>query len=689
MSVINFIRSFSVPDSKCQVGNLPIDLKKTNVRELLDLKVLIEYCKMEGQFSNLLERLPLLLTADGQLRVFDANNPVYRSKFSDLFPRKANLFVHADVVYNLPAIDELPERQVMQRFTVEALNQHFRDIFPDRMRGVSEHVPWVFPQDGPLSKKWFQRLWYFLQNHATSNVNNTTVSLSVLGVWPIIPTTSDKLVTINNGKTVLDATHRSTDSAQGKHIREILEKLSCPTLNTDITVKKSPKQTPGFLSSTLGRIMPMFSVSTVASPTDESHITDQYVAQPHHVRDVLQVLDFIRRTSSLVTSMLAPCDLRAVLSFVQDDLVNLTIQDATILKNLPFYMGIDGNHFSLSQYTCSVLIPDGVPTSEIVKLQFHTGCLFLNPTSAAALHSLYKWLGVGVELSFTEFYCKYIIPRFQIFSRESQISYLTHIKNDVLPCLLIGGAKRKVFVNFLIGSLCIPGEDGVLHYAQEFHDPRNEVFKIMLKDNSDHFPPSPFQSPEWLEFLCEIGMKTRVEENQFLEFCEKIAADAFRDPVPNVEKSKALVRYLFDNQHLRSESFLCSLSSIRFIAFEKVESSLLLLHKQFQCNTTEDDPPFVQFFDAVPWKYHVLTWTSTQLLPLWAQPGMELLRYLGVQEVPSVESIVSHLQNLSCTLAEICGRDEVLPQPLLLKNIMESIYKGLSTELECSDKRCF
>ena len=667
MSVINFIRSFSVPDSKCQVGNLPIDLKKTNVRELLDLKVLIEYCKMEGQFTTLLERLPLLLTADGQLRVFDADNPVYRSKFSDLFPRKANLFVHADVVYNLPTIDELPERQVMQRFTVEALNQHFRDIFPDRMRGVSEHVPWVFPQDGPLSKKWFQRLWYFLQNHATSNVNNTTVSLSVLGVWPIIPTISDKLVTINNGKTVLDATHRSTDSAQGKRIREILEKLSCPTLNTDITVKKSPNH-------------------PIASPTDESHITDHYVAQPHHVRDVLQVLDFIRRTSSLVSSMLAPCDLRAVLSFVQDDLDNLTIQDATMLKNLPFYMGIDGNHFSLSQYTCSVLIPDGVPTSEIVKLQFHTGCLFLNPISAAALHSLYKWLGVGVELSFTEFYCKYIIPRFQIFSRESQISYLTHIKNDVIPCLQIGSAKRKVFVNFLIGSLCIPGEDGVLHYAQEFHDPRNEVFKIMLKDNSDHFPPSPFQSPEWLEFLCEIGMKTRVEENQFLEFCEKIAADAFRDPVTNVEKSKALVRYLFDNQHLRSESFLCSLSSIRFIASEKVESSLLLLHKQFQCNTTEDNPPYVQFFDAVPWKYHVLAWTSTQLLPLWAQPSMELLRYLGVQEVPSVESIVSHLQNLSCTLAEICGRDEVLPQPLLLKNIMESIYKGLSTELECSDK---
>ena len=107
-----------MPNSKCQIGNLPIDLKKTDVREILDLKVLIDYCKIEEQFPNLLERLPLLLTADGELRVFDANNPVYRSKFSDLFPGKANLFVHPDVVYSLPEIEKLPERQVMKRFTV-------------------------------------------------------------------------------------------------------------------------------------------------------------------------------------------------------------------------------------------------------------------------------------------------------------------------------------------------------------------------------------------------------------------------------------------------------------------------------------------------------------------------------------------------------------------------------------------
>ena len=670
-TVINFIRSYSIPTSNCQIGNLPMQLKETSIRELLDIRVLIDYCKMEEEFPKLLEGLPLSLTADGLLRVFDSNNPVYLTKFSDLFPRNANIFVHPDIVFSLPKVDNLPEKRVMQRLTVRALNQHLPAIFPADMKGASGHVSWKYPENGPLSKKWFQRLWEFLQSNATSDLKDTEMCLSFLGVWPIIPTTNNRLVTINNGKTVLDATRRSTDGVQGKRIREILEKLNCPILNTDITVKKSSSLTPSFVSST--------------STDDISDMTDIYVTQPHNVQDVLQLLSFMKRMSSLDTSQLSTDDMRAVLSFVQDDLDNLTLQDAAILKNLPFYMGIDGSHFSLSEYTYFAVIPHGVPTKEIAKLQRNTGCVFLHPISAATFNQLYKWLGVGVEITFAEFYKKYIIPRFKIFSRETQIAYLTHIKDEVLPLLSVGSSKRKEFLDFLIGSLCIPSEDCVLHYAREFHDLRNEVFKVMLENNSDHFPPPPFQSVQWLDFLSEIGMKTRVEENQFLGFCEHVAAHGSLDFVTNEPKSKVLVSYLFENEHLRSEAFLCSLSSIKFIASEKVESSLLSLHKQFNCNTTEDQPLFVQFFDAVPWKYHVLTWTSTQLLPSWAQPGEKLLRYLGVQEVPSVESIITHLQNLSGTFAGICKRDEVLPQPSLLKKIMESIYQALNTELSCRE----
>ena len=37
------------------------------------------------------------------------------------------------------------------------------------MRGLTEHVAWVFPDSGLLSKEWLQRLWDFLENHPKSD----------------------------------------------------------------------------------------------------------------------------------------------------------------------------------------------------------------------------------------------------------------------------------------------------------------------------------------------------------------------------------------------------------------------------------------------------------------------------------------------------------------------------------------
>lgn len=54
----------------------------------------------------MLEGLPLLLTADGLLRKFDSNKPVYRSAFSDLFADRADLFVHPEFVDELRTCQE-------------------------------------------------------------------------------------------------------------------------------------------------------------------------------------------------------------------------------------------------------------------------------------------------------------------------------------------------------------------------------------------------------------------------------------------------------------------------------------------------------------------------------------------------------------------------------------------------------
>lgn len=678
-NVIEFIRTFADPKSQCVIGDLPANVSETTMNSIVDLKMLLEYCKMEEKFPKIMQGLPLLVTADDSLRVFDVNNPVYRSKFSDLFPLNADLFVHQDLVSYIPNIECLPEDRVMMPLTVESVNKHLPLIFPEHMRGKSEHISFKYPEYGALSRKWFQRLWLFLQKYTSPGA-----SLSVLGSWPIIPTVNEKLVTIHNGKTVLDTTPRRNETAQAKHVRDILEKLDCPRLNTEITMNKNLAPPSQGIFSTVSNFFERFGLSSNAT-NDGERVTDQYVSQPHNVGDVLQVLDFMRMKEELDISILTKEDLRTILSFAQNDLENLECKHAVILKRLPIHLGIDGSYFSLSQYAHSCVIPQGVPTEEIARLQRHTDCIFLDAMSSTLLPELYNWLKVGVEISLVDFYKNHIIPNFHIFSRESQESYLKHIKNDVL--LSCNFRNKKIFTDVMTDSLLIPGDDNQLHYARTFYDPRNKVFKAMLNEDSIYFPPKLFHTDDWLDFLCEIGMKTKVEENQFLEFCNQVAACASYDREVSEKKSKNLLSYFFENDHLRGKAFMSSLSSIRFIASEKVEMSYLSLHKQYECTSADCQPPFVKFFDAVPWEYRALSWTSAQLLPEECVLKKELLCYLGSQEIPSVKTIASHLQNLSSTLTEISSRNEVLPQPAFILRIMDSIYKALSERLVCRDEK--
>ena len=175
--------------------------------------------------------MPLLLTADGQLRTFDSSNPVYCSPYSDLFPKRTHLFVHPKFVDILNNDDE--STHVICKFTVEELARLLPEIFPGNMRGVTKHVPWSFPENGVMSEEWFRRLWEFLE----SKKNDEDGSLEALREWPVLPTMCGKLVTIDKAKTVLDMSESGTEIARERKVRKFLEKVKSPTLNKAITFK--------------------------------------------------------------------------------------------------------------------------------------------------------------------------------------------------------------------------------------------------------------------------------------------------------------------------------------------------------------------------------------------------------------------------------------------------------------------
>ena len=728
-SIINALRNFYCKNSKCEIGNLPSKIEDTNVRSTTNLKELIRYCQIEEDFASLLIGLPLLLTADGILRLFDENNKVYCSQFSDLFPRRAELFVHPDLVSDLLKVmskknkkEEKKEKgkadkkgkkekkeetpHVLLHLTASSLDSFMPDVFPPSMRGVSKHQP--FPE-GVLFEEWLRRLWLFLQHFTRPGQDETFVSLDTLKEWPIIPTKCKQLVTIKNAKTVLDMSESGKQSGSEKKVLECLKKLHCPSLNTDITSKnaRSPLNASTSISSNFSRYRStatsqLSSKTTVSSShhntNEKKAVTDPYVAHPHNVADILQVLNYMRKTDNLDVKMLSHEEIYEILKFIQSDYKNLKPKKDfdDILKKLPLFKSINNSYYSLSLFSSYAIVPGGVLTQEIEKLQVHTRCLFLHSDALPTLVSLLEGLGARATRSVSNFYAAYILPNFAIFSYEIQLKYLTHIREYLLPSLY-KEKEKEVFLNCLKCTACIPRTNGELHRASEFYDPRNSVFRIMVEKHSKQFPPCPFNETIWLDFLINIGLQSDVNENIFFQFCQNVASVGNHSQLDEINKvrSKELVRYLLTNHHLHESSFLTTISTVKFIASEKVKSNLLSFYKQYQCRDENQHPPFLQFSNSVPWEYRKLVWTSASLLPEWAMPTQKMLCKPSCNENfsaklqirgPSVETVISHLQNICGPLGEMSKKEEALLHPRVLNTVMTSIYEFFQGATACCGK---
>ena len=650
-SVIGFLREFKSSGSTCKIGNLSKKLETTVVKSVKELSVLIKYCREDESFGKHLEGLPLLLTQDGYLKSFETSQPVFLSTFGDLFSTQSHLFVHSEIVHQIPRNATKSKESIVREFSVHDLAGMLPHVFTDEDLGAIKDATWSLPAEGILSEQWFKRLWDFLQNYAKPEPGKGSVSLDCLWEWPVIPTTCGKLVTIKNAKTVLDMTVVGYESAQQENVRMFLSKLACPVLKKQIISARS----------------------VVA-------VTDPYVAHPHNVRDVLVVLHHMFCTNKHHFSKVCEDDVSEFLRFVQDNYqrsgMNLE-QCKQIVKTLPFHKTLDGQFVSLTgHYSSYALIPSGVPTQQLDELQNRAECLFLNSDVFPTLEKLYSALGVKGGKNVTQFYVEYVFRHFKIFSRESQMKHLEYIKDIVFPSLPQGGSIEKMkFLNSMTENPCIPDEIGRLHVSSDFFDPTNDVFKVMFVDDFEKFPPSPFNDTDWSGLLKHIGLKVNVTPQLFLQFCEWVAENGRQNPSRQQHRlqSEELVKCLFSGTALRGKEFLSQVSQIKFITSAKVEEKLTSIHEQYQC-PNNSYPPFVKFSNAVPWDFRLISWTTVAILPDSAQLNdMAELNNLGIAcSGPAYTNVVDHLQNVvNSSNPKTVGSE-------LLHEITKSIYKFLS-----------
>ena len=705
----------ALANSECRIGELPCNIEDTTIGNESKLRELILYCKHIENFRDRLAGLPLLLTADNMLRVFSPDEKAYCSEFCDLFPKRASKFVHPEIVLYLSSLvkhDE-PARtseettndvssdtavaqsspKVLLPLTTDIVETFMSDVFLENTKNAKTHLD--FDATG-ISEDWLKRFWLYLLTYS-KKVDDKVPPLDAFKAWPILPTTSKKLVTVNMGRTVLDMKLAGNENTATLKILESLKKLKCPSLDTTITLSEPEPRSRTIVGAFVSSVTSFLSQAE-ADKRKETFVavTGSHVSHPHVVPDVLDVFDFMIKQDSLNSGPLLDDEFTGILQFIQDGYDNLDEKEKyiEILKQLPFYKSINGKHYRLSDFSEYAVVPANVPAEEIDKLQEYTHCLFIHPDMLQTVKKLLTELGAGAERSNADFYMSYILENFTIFSDEMRLRHLTHIRDEVLPSLYYNAELRTKFLNNLRWRKCIPSKSGEYVHASHFYNPRNEVLWIMEGESSDKFPPPPFDETEWLEFLILIGMINEIDETLFMKFATRVAKDGNSSPTneTNKKRSKALLKLLFRTHHLHGQRFLCNLSTIKFIASEKVEELYLSLYKQHGCSSTDDHPPFVEFSNAVLWTYRSLVWTSANLLPEFSyicgdtECKIEAIYKNLEVKYPSPEMVVRHLQNISGPLAKRSNKEMGLPQNQKLHYVMNNIYKFLQRATDCQGK---
>ena len=706
-SVIDFFRTVSSQNPSCTIGPIPCNAEETSLKDFFGVIVVLLYCKGDASFLDKLAGLPLLLTKDNRLQLFSSEEPKFLSTYQDILPGSPQIFLHEQVYWKIFKDAATENLSVLKPLDVKAFAVNLPQTLQQERYGKEEFVQWSPTQKATPNRPWMYRVWVFLNEIVRDVVNDLNMTektrnleikraLEPLSNWSILPATESKsterksswlsffpfsapplaehfLVPLGKAASVLE--FRSADSSSKKLV-DVLRKLGVPELNSTAlsTTGSGAYAHSSPNSANLARML----VASLKVPASLLTSLDQKMeSDPHSLRGRLEASDCI-----------------TILEYFSRSVNCLREADGTILRRLPFYEATHGGLIRLDDREACVL-PNEIPQMGIDVLERELNVVFLK--SCQKLFELFKFLGLEC-VSSVDVYCTYIITNFPILSDDARQVHLEFIRKYMLDDLDgdegdIEDGDQQRLLGCLRNTPVVPSVDGTLKPASSFYDPRIDVFVIMLSESM--FPAKPLDSPEWLNFLCRIGLVHEVTKNNFKTFATEVANEAASAPDEKTyKKSKVLVNHLIHRHNVVAEGLLQSIRDIRFVAGDPVREALQALFAPFG-GVVGRQIPFFAFKEAVPYEHAEIVWTKAHLLPRWANPRCHLrelnsphrvskycdsfVAQLQILEKPPVDLVVGHCKNICVSLA---NNSEEIPERFhhTIMAVMERIYTFLLTK---------
>ncbi|XP_029922629.1 sacsin [Myripristis murdjan] len=688
--VRNFLQTFSSPDTSCQVGKLPCRLQQSNYKLFHSLKLLVDYCFKDIEMDEVkIEGLPLLITMDNILQVFDSKKPKFLTTHHELIGSRKEMFMNT--LY-LKYSDILLKAGVAKIFDISSFGELLGSVLPREYR-TRVPVKW---KDSNINESWLKSAWHFISENIAVKEDQADIRpsfdtvLDILKDWALIPgikfMAREKLVVPEHDVLLPLSLINVAIFPQGQNdkVFHTLMKAGCIQLAVNkISVKENP-------------IMPFLA---------------QHTANIDNPSSLLKAVEYMIQTSAFKAANLTDKDCEALLLYFSCNLVNLAQEDAQSLKLLPCFKAVNGRYISIASYGSCYVLAKSIPTADMEKWAHTASFAFLadNPQ----LKELYSFLGC-MPIDDLEVYLKHLLPKFESLSYEAKIEHIVYLKERLLSMEESCGMKDQLYEK-LEGLSFIYDYTNRLKPTKLFYDESVKVFEVMLPAKS--FIPNDFfrkveqvSKPKngtsfltsWITFLRNIGLKHVVSQQQVLQFAKEVSIKAQTESWTK-EKVQIIVDVLLN--HIFNErtdlfvgTFLKELSMIQFLCPERAPKELIRLHSQYQ--EMSGTLPLIRFSGAqVNPKFkqtdiiHLL-WTSCPILPEKATPSSikdqegstltgqeqldQVLNMLSVNLEPPLEKVISNCKN-------ICNISNPDDEMVRTRNkVLRSTYEFLS-----ADKRDF
>ena len=577
------------------------------------LKVSVEGSVAQDLFPGCPYGYPLLLTADGNLRLFKEHKKVIYSNFFYLFTNTASLFLHPMV------FDEFPN--LCSSYFLSSKDVPF-SVINNMMRKNYDPVlenNEVVKYNSVLNDDTLKKLWVCLTEDQIFQHHQT----EFLKLWALIPSSNQTLYSTSSPILPL-VTPSDDNELQFTEVFEKLVSLGIPIMSSEIS-KETKKYCP--------------------------HMTNhnRVLAVLFHMnirKGILNNLKDPKKTIHILFEYFSRIDFR----YDEDSVTHIT--------SLPIFEAISGHLTSIHGKEV-FLFPDGFCQAGYEKWAPIDRIVFLDPRGPwKTLCSDISNLG-GQELDRKDIYTNIIFPLFcQLLSNERK-EHLRYIKDEMYQDLIYESKKKRSyaairFLNELKALKCLKSKSGVLCSIANFSDHTASIF-TSFPTHFD-FVPEEYKKQEWLSFLRGLGLRVTTTCEEFRRFCELVSRDQHPDLV---KASTVLVNYLFSKstqEWYNNDSYLAEIGNICFVQVNPLNSLRWIKAPcQPSCYFPQQNVGLIKLNEAVIYESAYLVWTVKPVVSL---PNMDYLKQqeydnflkkLGITTNPEVNDVFTNILNVSKT----------------------------------------